>query len=1029
MASKTLYSILICATLAAATIDAAEHHGNVKFGGLPVPGATVTATQGEKRLSTITTQQGVYTFADLADGAWKIRVEMLCFVPLEQDVTVAANGAAAEWELKLAPAGELLAAAPAPAAPATPATTATASTPAPAAPAANGKKAKAPKNAPAQAANTSTAFQRAELSATSQAPRQDEPVAGGAVSEAAPSDGLLINGSVNNGASSPFAQSAAFGNFRFKQRLYNFAATFTGDSSAFNARSYSLTGQDTAEPAYTHMRGGLMANGPLKIPQLFKRNAPQLTLEYSWARNRNANARTGRMPADAERIGDFTQSFDAMGKAVTAIDPGNNAPFAGNVIPSNRISPQAALLLSLYPHPNFNANSRYNYQIPLVGSNHEDSLRVRGSKSLGKSSLSWLAAYQSTRADNTNLVGFLDTTNQSGYTTSVSLYRRITTRTSGTITAQFTRGTNRSLPFFADRFNISAMAGVTGNNQEARNWGPPSLNFSSGISGLSDAQSSVSRSQNGGIGGSITNSHGSHNVSVGGDFRRQQLSLLSQQDARGSFTFNGAAAGSDFAGFLLGIPDASSIATGNADKYFRSGIYDVYAADDWRLAASLTINAGFRWEYNTPFTERYGRLVNLDVAPGFSAVAPVVANKVTGSVTGRTYPNSLVEPRRGAVQPRIGLSWRPLPASSLVVRAGYGVYYDAAIYNTIANSMAQQAPLSKSLSVQNSAATPLTLANGFIAPPDKIANTYGVDPKFRGGYAQNWQVSLQRDLPFSLVAIATYLGIKGTHAQQQFLPNTYPAGVASPCPTCPNGFVYLVSNGNSTRHSGQFQLRRRLRSGVTAEMSYTYAKALDDAALGGQGSVIAQDWLNLSGERGRSSFDQRHKITARAQYTTGMGIGGGTLLGGWRGGLFKDWTVVTEINAGSGLPLSPTYPSLVRGTGYSTARPDYTGLSLYDAPAGLFLNPAAVTAPPSGRWGNAGRNSITGPSQLNITASLSRTFRVGDFRSADFTVLSSNPLNHVTYSSWNASALSTQFGLPTAANSMRTLTTTIRVRF
>ena len=322
------------------------------------------------------------------------------------------------------------------------------------------------------------------------------------------------------------------------------------------------------------------------------------------------------------------------------------------------------------------------------------------------------------------------------------------------------------------------------------------------------------------------------------------------------------------------------------------------------------MNAGFRWDYNSPITERYGRLVNLDIAPGFAGSAPVVAADPAGPLTGTRYPDSLIRPDRRAFQPRVGISWRPLLASSVVIRAGYGVYYDTSIYLPIATRMAQQSPLSKSLSVENSAANPLTLANGFNAAPGTAANTFAVDPSFRAGYAQNWQLSVQRDLPGSLVVIATYLGIKGTRAQQQFLPNTYPAGAANPCPACPAGYVYLASNGNSTRQSGQLQLRRRLRSGFAAQLSYTFAKAIDNAALRrprpGR-AVIAQDWLNLSGERGLSNFDQRHLLTVQAQYTTGMGLGGGTLLGGWQGGLFKDWTLATQINAGSGLPLTPVY--------------------------------------------------------------------------------------------------------------------------
>jgi hypothetical protein len=368
------------------------------------------------------------------------------------------------------------------------------------------------------------------------------------------------------------------------------------------------------------------------------------------------------------------------------------------------------------------------------------------------------------------------------------------------------------------------------------------------------------------------------------------------------------------------------------------------------------------------------------------------------------------------------------------------------------------------LSVQNSAACPLTLANGFVPCSSITPDNYAIDPNFRVGYAQSWQLSLQRDLPGSLQMTATYLGIKGTRGVQEFLPNTYPLGAANPCPSCPAGFAYFASNGNSTRQAGQFQLRRRLHNGLTATVLYTYSKSIDDdSALGGQGALlpsqsssasgwasgygdtgaalapgpgtlaatptIAQNWLNLRAERGLSSFDQRHLLSLQAQYTTGMGIGGKTLMSGWKGTLFKEWTALTQITIGSGLPETPVYLAAVPGTGVTgSIRPDATGAALYSAPSGLFLNPAAYTAPLAGQWGNAGRNSVTGPSQFSLNASIGRTFRL-DRYTLDLRIDSTNFLNHPTFTSWDTTINSTQFGLPTAANAMRSMQATLRLRF
>ncbi len=223
-------------------------------------------------------------------------------------------------------------------------------------------------------------------------------------------------------------------------------------------------------------------------------------------------------------------------------------------------------------------------------------------------------------------------------------------------------------PNFANRENIAGEAGITGNNQQPINWGPPTLGFSSGITALTDGQSTQSHRQTSAVNADNTWIHGRHNIQFGGDYKKQAFKPDFADGSAG--VRSGLTApprgGNDFAGFLLGVPDTSSIAFGNADKYLRSGIYEAYFQDDLRLSPSLTVNVGLRWEYNSPITELYGRLVNLDIAPGYSAVAPVVASNPKGPLTGQTYPDSLIHPDKHAFQPRLALSWRPFPASSMV---------------------------------------------------------------------------------------------------------------------------------------------------------------------------------------------------------------------------------------------------------------------------------------------------------------------------------------------------------------------------
>ncbi len=169
-------------------------------------------------------------------------------------------------------------------------------------------------------------------------------------------------------------------------------------------------------------------------------------------------------------------------------------------------------------------------------------------------------------------------------------------------------------------------------------------------------------------------------------------------------------------------------------------------------------------------------------------------------------------------------------------------------------------------------------------------------------------------------------------------------------------------------------------------------------------------------------------MTAQFQYTTGVGVSGGALLTGVTGALVKGWTLTAQLNAGSGLPVTPVAINSVAGTGVTgTIRADVAGGG--DVPDGYYANPASYAAPPPGRWGNAGRNSITGPAQFGLNAGITRTFPWGDRLNVDWRIDATNVLNRVTYSAINAIVGSPQFGLPNRANTMRKITSSVRFRF
>jgi hypothetical protein len=958
--------------------ETSDLSGRVLFSGLAVPGATVTARRGDRLVTTLTDDEGAFRFAGLDEGAWTIRVEMRGFVAMSRDITVPFTERPLTLTLTMQPYDGIV-----------------------------GPRPPTAMEPPAGAA--------AAVTATLTAPSPDAPD--------------IINGSVVNGAASVFAQPRAFGNNRPGQgALYTGGITSVLGNSAWNATPFSFGGSTTPAPSYGDVQLGFILAGPMKIPRLVT-NGPQVTVGYQHGVLHHATTQSALMPTAAQRAGDLS------GTSLALRDPLTGLPFPGNMIPSGRITSQSAALLAYYPLPDASTSSGANYQKPVVTATTQDSVQFAVSKNVTRrTTIGGLFEFQRTLTNSVSLFGFADRSRQSSLNAAVTWTRRFSTRLQLRAKYQFTRAGTTSAPYFASRANVSGDAGIAGNNQDAVNWGPPALLFPD-ITGLHDAdyQHSLAYAHVGGVEANLK--RGRHNITMGGDARWNEFNVSSQPDPRGTLAFTGAATGSAFGDFLLGLPSTSSIAFGDTNLRLRGAAYDAYLNDDVRIGTGLTTNVGLRWEYEAPFTEAAGRLADLDVSTGFAAIAPVVATHPVGSVTGTAYPRSLLRPDKRTVEPRVATSWRPILGSSLVIRASYGLYRNLGVYQPLALLLAQQPPFSRTVSVQNGPLTPLTLANPFPSSLPGVSNTLGIDPKFRPGYVHAWQVQVQRDLPASLTVLAVYDGAKGTHLMQAVLPNTYPTGAANPCPSCPAGFVYLTSNGDSVRNAGQFTLRRRLHAGLMASLQYTIAKSTDDAATFSNTSVspqalaVAQDWLNPSAERGPSSFDQRHLVSVQFQYTTGVGVPGGTLLDGVWGTLFKDWTITSQVSDGSGLPLTPVSFTAIAGTGFVGVRPMLTGAPIRPTTPGAYANPAAFAAPSPGTWGDAGRNSIRGPRQFSLDMSIARVFRLHGRLNLEWRVAVTNILNRVTFATIGTVISSPQFGLPTLANPMRRIQVTARLRF
>ena len=830
---------------------------------------------------------------------------------------------------------------------------------------------------------------------------------------------------------------------------YNGGLSIQESNSLLNAQSYSLSGQSIPKPYSNRTAITTTFGGPLRIPKiLHPQRLGQFNLSIGTTRSRNGSAGAlTTVPSALERQGNFTQSAVTVGsntQVPVVYDPTNGAPFPGDAIPSNRQNPIALSLLSYYPLPMWQAATR-NFQLPLTTISNTDVVNGGFNQQLDvKNRINVRVGYQGSNANNPNMFGFLDTNTGRAMNINTSFTHNFTNRLIGTLNYVFSRNRSLASPYFADRTNVAAQLGIQGVSTDPLNWGPPSLSFTD-FAGLSDGVASLTRAQTSSISATLMWIKGMHNMSWGAGFRRQQNNRFSDPNGRGAFTFNGYATsnlitatnpatgavtttvapgtGFDLADFLLGTPYQATVRYGEPALYFRGAVWQVYFQDDWRLTTRFSLNYGIRWDYQTPVNELNNQLVNLAFGPWFTSyqtVLPGQANCPAGAVC----TGALINPDKHNIAPRIGLAWRPSAKTSTVVRAGYGLYYNTSVYANVASNMAQQPPLDTSWNLYLTDG-PLSMGNAFANPAARATNTlqdtFAVDPNYKNGYAQQWQLSVQQNLPFSLQAQVAYQGTKGTNLDRRFTPWVEPPG--SPAAPFPTGYTYETTGDNSIYNAVSGVLMRRFRGGLSATASYQFAKMID-------GGSTAQNWMDFRPERAVTGAPQTLNISLN--YSTGQGRTGGALVGGWKGVLLKDWGIGTSISMGTGSFLTVTSGGAAGATKGGSNRADATGQPAMaipsDEPTWLF-NENAFTTPPAGTWGDAGRDVIRGPFRISLNGSANRTFRFGERLRMTFSMQATNLLNSVVVTGWNTSLTSSTYGQVSGVGAMRSVSSGLRFNF
>jgi len=319
---------------------------------------------------------------------------------------------------------------------------------------------------------------------------------------------------------------------------------------------------------------------------------------------------------------------------------------------------------------------------------------------------------------------------------------------------------------------------------------------------------------------------------------------------------------------------------------------------------------------------------------------------------------------------------------------------------------------------------------GLLAVPagKTITNTFGVALNYNDTYIQSWNFSVQRDLPGRLVGEVLYSGSKTTNMNVQQAPNQAPLGSSLtaeqrlPIANAGN-FIFDQPMGDATYEALQLRLTRRFQRGISANLLYTYSKAIDDA-------VLAQNFYDQSAEKALSSFDHRQVLGLNWVLASPVDATNGLLSHPvWAAKALKDWTISGSITAQTGAPLTATVTGNLDGTAsIGPLRADATGLPV-NSGSGYF-NPGAFAVPLAGQFGTAGRDTITGPGTFALNLSLARSINLhSERRRLEFRIDASNAFNHVNPTGLITVVNSNQFGLITSAAQMRQVTATVRLRF
>jgi hypothetical protein len=812
-----------------------------------------------------------------------------------------------------------------------------------------------------------------------------------------------------------------------------------------DARQYFASGS-APKPPFRQNQFGAAFGGRIIRNKLF------FFTNYEGFEKRQANARVNTVPTAAMRAGDFSGVRDIFDPATTVADATTaskfrNSAFPNRQIPAARFDSVTGRLIQAYPLP----------QTAGLVNNHISTPKDSQSWDQGDGRVDWnlnernaiFGRFSRQDTVTTKPATFLPTT-VPGLSTPATLGNEDTfagdsalkaynavgnwVRTFSPTWVLETRvGFNRfDLNFTqegaTEGAKLGEALGVVNSNQGPMSDGIPIFS-PGGYSGIGQTRSlPIIRTENTYHPSfTLTNIRGRHQFKYGFETALRNLRQFQTNRGNGRFNFgrefsrdhnNAGTTGDAMAGFLLG---AASVIEQDFTLVFPNiqlGEYSYFAQDDWRVNDRLTLNLGLRYEYDTRIREKDDQWTNFDVVSGKLLIAGFNTDSNTGV---NRDPNNFA--------PRFGFAYRV--RNGTILRGGYGIFYNKSGSEAVVMRRHRQLPFGpiNAANINAFSATPRRVQDGldpipnldFAAVADNpVGSLLAVAEDFRTGYAQQFNLQLQQELPHQMVFKVGYVGNVNSRLDTTFDYNQPFPGPGAPGPRRPLatiaprvvGATYNVTDANSHYHALQTTLERRFSENLGFLAAYTWSHAIDTTANafgGAANGPFPQDVRNRAADRGTSGFDIQHRFTYSTNYTLPIGKGQAVdfnnkvlnnVIGGWKTNGIFTWQ--------GGLPFTPTLSSSVSNSGGS--RPDLLQDAKLDNPdrarwfdTSFKTADAAWGEPAQFTFGNAGRNILRGPGRVNVDFSLFKDIPITERFNVQYRAEMFNLFN------------TPQFGLPNAA--------------